>query len=515
MKPGRFAHQMLHRKISFISMLFVHLCSEAQSEYKKFYYENGVMSSEGLMRDGQPDGYWKTYYPDGGLKSEGNRKSFQLDSTWTFYRDDSTTERCINYLSGVKHGIEQVFDMGAKLKEQYTYAANVKNGEAKFYYPDGSLWKKLNYENNKEEGKAMEYAEDGRIITLLTYRNGFIYSEQQINRFNSEGKRTGVWQDLYANGQLKEEGPWTNGLRNGIFKFFDKKGDLDKMEKYDNGELVTADGDATEAIIDLRKEYDEEGNLKMTGSYSGGKKNGTFREYDKTGQEINGYYYQNDVLLGEGMVDSLGRRTGQWKLYHNTGEQRAIGKYENGKKEGKWTYYFTNGKTEQQGEYRLDAATGHWEWFFADGRQHRDEYYRKGREDGHAIEYDSTGMVINEGDYIDGNKNGVWKLTVNDHTEEGEYLDGERQGEWVWKYADGQKAFVGEYQAGIPVGKHKYYYANGMLKMKGEYQGGELQGKWEYYLDTGAIELVVDYEGGLATAINGQKIKLPETKEEN
>ncbi|MBL7883037.1 MAG: hypothetical protein JNL69_03140, partial [Bacteroidia bacterium] len=55
--------------------------------YNKFYYENGKLSSEGLMRDGKPDGYWKTYSPNGTLKSEGNRKNFQLDSTWKFYNE--------------------------------------------------------------------------------------------------------------------------------------------------------------------------------------------------------------------------------------------------------------------------------------------------------------------------------------------------------------------------------------------------------------------------------------------
>ena len=56
------------------------LSLSAQKEYKKFYFDNGVVSSEGTMVSGKPDGYWKTYYPDGGLKTEGNRREFKLDS---------------------------------------------------------------------------------------------------------------------------------------------------------------------------------------------------------------------------------------------------------------------------------------------------------------------------------------------------------------------------------------------------------------------------------------------------
>ena len=33
--------------------------------YNKFYYPNGQISSEGMMRNGKPDGYWITYYVTG------------------------------------------------------------------------------------------------------------------------------------------------------------------------------------------------------------------------------------------------------------------------------------------------------------------------------------------------------------------------------------------------------------------------------------------------------------------
>ena len=36
-----------------------------QENYKAFYYEDGKISSEGILRDGKPDGYWITYFPNG------------------------------------------------------------------------------------------------------------------------------------------------------------------------------------------------------------------------------------------------------------------------------------------------------------------------------------------------------------------------------------------------------------------------------------------------------------------
>ena len=236
----------------------------AQTEYKKFYFDNGVVSSEGTMVSGKPNGYWKTYYPDGGLKTEGNRREFKLDSVWKFYREDSTLERTINYREDLKFGKEQLFSKKGIIAEEYTNENNVRNGEARFYYPDGKLWKVLQFENNKEEGKATEYGDDGRIITKLTYKNGFIFTEERINRYNSEGRRTGIWQDLYENQVLKEEGPWTNGLRNGVFKF--KNGEFINYRKSLNGVRYTAYDDNWNVLLSAGKQRSEPKKFETAGT---------------------------------------------------------------------------------------------------------------------------------------------------------------------------------------------------------------------------------------------------------
>ncbi len=121
--------------------------------------------------------------------------------------------------------------------------------------------------------------------------------------------------------------------------------------------------------------------------------------------------------------------------------------------------------------------------------------------------------MINEGDYIDGLKDGEWFLTVNDHTEKGKYIEGERDGLWTWYYDNGEKSFEGAFQQGIPIEKHKYWYRNGNVKSKGAYEAGELSGTWSYYAESGILELELTYEAGMVTRINGQKIKLPQAKE--
>lgn len=496
-----------------ILALLVGTSAHSQGEFTRFYYENGVKSSEGWMRDGKPDGYWKTFYDDGGLKTEGNRKEFLLDSVWKFYRTDSTLERSITYRSDLKEGIEQIFDEKGQLTESYTWKNNIRDGEYLLMYPGGTqVWKRSTFVNNKEEGKAFEYEKDGRIITLLTYRNGFIYIADKINRYDAAGHKTGNWIEYWSEGRMKEEGNWTEGKRNGVFRFYKRTGDIDKIEEYANGVLVT--GTDGTMVLEIRKEYDDNGNLKMVGSYRDGQRQGTFREYGPGGEQLMSYFYESDIKTGEGLVDSLGMRQGPWKLFYGTGELRAEGGYINGKKDGPWIFYFRDGKKEQKGNYKEDLAAGQWNWYYSSGSLHRDEIYRKGREDGHAVEYDSLGMVICEGDYLDGLKTGKWILQVNDHTEEGEYADGERTGLWTYKYKDGQLAFEGEFLGGLPTGKHKYWWPNGVLKMKGDHEGGELNGVWQYFEESGTLSMELEYKMGDVVSVNGTRIKVPQ-KEEN
>jgi antitoxin component YwqK of YwqJK toxin-antitoxin module len=490
-----------------------HMELGAQTEYKKFFYENGQLSSEGTMESGKPNGYWITYYEDGIKKSEGNRKKFLLDSTWKFYRVDGVLERVISYREDLKNGLESVYDEKGKRLVQYTNENNIKQGEAKYFYDTGELWKSVQFVNNIEEGKAIEFARDGRVITYMTYRNGFLYSQEPVNRYNSEGNRTGVWKDNYPNTSLLfEEGNWSNGRKNGVFKIFNKKGNLEKMEKYIDGVLI--EGDAETALMDIRKEYYPDGSLKMIGGYRENAKHGSFREFDKDGNVINSYVYEAGQVTGEGMLDSAGMRNGPWKLFYSDGKLRAEGAYKNGKRQGPWTYYYKSGKVEQKGNYNEDLSGGEWKWYYQSGALHREETYRKGREDGHSIEYDSLGVVIIEGDFIDGRKNGIWTQEINDHFETGEYADGERTGIWIWKFDNGQKAFEGEFLGGVPVGKHRYWYSNGATRMKGEYQGGEMEGVWYYYDESAVLLLEMEYIAGEAVGINGRKIKLPKNPDD-
>ncbi len=476
-----------------------------ETDYKKFYYDSGVLSSEGRMINEIPVGIWKTYFETGQLKTQGERSHNKLEGEWYFYRENGNLERTISYINDQKSGLEQVYSSEGLLLVGYIYLEGEKNGIATYYYSDGSISKKINFEAGKENGKGIEYGTDGRIITFLTYNKGYLRAEEKVNRYNSRGERIAKWIEYWPNSErVKEEGNYSNGKRNGLFKIYNRKGHLDRIETYKNGVLVK---DADDQALDVKKKIGEDGKIKSIGSYSNGKKQGIFREYDENGEITSSAIYKNNLKIGEGIITGSGQYEGSWKLYYPTGELKAEGEYKAGNKDGKWKYYFISGEIEQRGNFKNNLASGEWTWYFKTGETKRLEYYRKGREDGESIEYDEAGRVINHGNYIDGLRTGNWFLTIGDYEEKGEFIDDEKNGKWKSFYVKTEKIyFEGEYSIGSPIKKHVYYYSDGMKKGEGKHQAGERNGDWKFYNVDGTIRLVIRYNNGIETRLDGEKI---------
>ena len=68
-----------------------------ENGYNKIYYPNGKISSEGLMRNGKPDGFWKTYYPSGIISLKETEQNHLLDSIWVFYNESGDTLQKVSY----------------------------------------------------------------------------------------------------------------------------------------------------------------------------------------------------------------------------------------------------------------------------------------------------------------------------------------------------------------------------------------------------------------------------------
>lgn len=474
-------------------------------DWTQFTFESGQISSEGCLVDGQPEGRWRTFHPDGGLASEGNRVEHVLEGMWRFYHEAGWIEHEVPYVEGRLHGTERFYASDGQLMEEKPWINGVLEGVATTYHPNGTAAKRVPFEGGIEQGLGWEYdVSDGRPIARLDYHNGYLRGVERINRYNQAGRKKGTWLVWNDRGVLIEEGPWTDGQRHGVFMFYDAKGELDRLERYEHG-VLQAD-DATTQLLDIRRAYHENGEVARVGGYGANGPEGVFRSYDEEGNLTGGEVYRSGVRVAEGITEENGLRAGDWKLYYDSGELFGEGAYAEGLRDGLWKFYNRDGTLAQEGRYRLGAYHGDWMWYYPNGDLHRRESYRNGEEDGLFQEWNAVGDLLLEGDYVDGERNGVWVTQVNDHREEGLYVDGERHQEWVHTFDNGQKQFQGRYEFGLPMGKHISWNRDGTRNWVAQYEGGVPHGDWTYYGENNRIVQVRTYEMGALQKVDGIKV---------
>ena len=495
-------------------VLFAQGTGEQNEGYQVFRYPNNAVSSEGVLKNGKPEGFWISYYVTGVKKSEGRYTNFMLDSVWVFYDQAGDTTEKINYLYGKKNGYNYKYkkdpSAGLYLWSRELYAGNVKEGNVYFYFPDGTIQQALFYKNGKREGLAREYDKDGNIITLFEYSNDFLISRQRINRTDNNRLKQGDWKEFYPGGGIKVEKTYRDDRLHGYYKEYDEKGRLSLTMLYDNGSIVKSRVE-DEPDIEITNRYDQAGRLIYSGYFRNEIPVGVHREYGSDGRVSNSFIYNdNGLLLSEGVVNEAGNRNGSWKDLYEDGSLKAEGQYIENRRTGVWRFYNRAGAVEQTGNFNNDRPDGIWKWYYPDGSLLREEEYFQGQRDGAFVEYSPEGEIIASGNYTDGEKNGEWQYKSGDNFEEGRYIIGLKDGTWRSYYPGEKNRFRGSYIQGNPDGQHLYYYENGKIREEQHYRTGIRVKTWKKYDEEGNLFLTITYRDDIEISINGVRINLPE-----
>ena len=472
--------------------------------YNIFYGEDSTIVSEGIMKNGKPDGYWKNYYSTGVLKSEGNRKDFLLDSLWKFYDEERELLLDINYKFGKKNGFRTTYQGDETIKENFI--DDVKQGNTLVYYPNSKIKFKTPFVNGLEEGIAREYHINGNIIQLISYKKGYITERERINRYDSDALAHGNWKWFNDDENVVLiEGSFKHGLKHGYFKEYDENGNLLSATKYVDGEKFKK---AEELLkLEIRTDYYPNGKVKVVATYTKeGIPEGVRREYNEKGDVEKSYIFRYGKLIGEGIFSDSGNKQGKWKEYYNDGKLQATGNYLDNLHDGIWKYYYKNGKLEEIGKYIAGVPDSTWLWYHNNGKILREEYFYNGLSDGLLTEYDKNENIITQGDYLEGKKEGHWIYIVGDTKDEGEYMEDMRNGLWKSYYTDGNLLFEGKFIDDNPNGEHIWYWDNGKIKQRGKYVMGRKNGDWKKYDVNGVLIIIISYSGGKEVKYDGINI---------
>jgi len=493
------------KRIFFLIILILQfskiICSQDTIGVTRFYHENGKISSEGIIRDGKPDGYWKTYNLKGKLVSEGNRVNFMLEGLWKFYNDEGKLTVEINYRNGLKNGVRKTYFENEVLIENFK--EDIKSGFTYYYSNSSKLLRITPFENGLEHGISKEFNSDSIIIEIVEYQRGMVVNRERINRKDKNGMKQGVWKIYWDNDKTKWEGVYFNDKKNGFFKTYSPEGNLLTIEKFINDELQK---DVPELRkLEVRTDYFPDGKIKTLASYNNGIAEGVRREYNRDGTIEQSYIFSKGKIIGIGIVDEKGLKQGKWTEFFENGSKKAEGTYKDNKKIGNWKFYYKNGQIEQEGKYNNKGnAEGEWKRYFENGNTLSYSEFQDGLEDGPFVEYNDTGAVVAKGEFIDGEETGVWYYNINGYRIQGSYISGKRDGVWKEHFPDGKLRFIGSYFDDNPNGKHTYNWDNGKIKEQGNYIVGKREGEWRK----------IDYEQTFVISTfyrNGKEVKFDRT----
>lgn len=191
-------------------------------------------------------------------------------------------------------------------------------------------------------------------------------SAQEINQFDSNKKRTGVWKKYYSNKRIRYIGEFKNGKEIGTFKFYD---------------ITTSD-----YPVATKRFYNDSDSVEVKHFFLDGKLNSLGMMYgkDRVGKWV--YYYKDGKILSEEFyVD--GKLSGNVKIFYKNGKLTENTEYKNGLKHGvskKYTdkevlieeltfvngkangiakYYEVNGSLKEKGVYEDGKRVGKWEFY--------------------------------------------------------------------------------------------------------------------------------------------------------
>lgn len=325
-------------------------------------YKSGERA-EFNFKDGKLDGLFELFYENGQLKEEKNYKEGKYNGLQEKYDENGKLEYKAYYKNDKIDGIEMQYVGEGILLKKSNYKDGKKDGLTEFY-ENGEISQRINYKNNTGyfiDGVFELINDAGTAVgRIVTYKDGkkdgleeVFYENGQLSRKSNykDGKKDGLFQLYYENGQLLRQTYYTEGEKDGLFESYHENGRLSAKILYKNGvfttQLIFTIGEIDirnvnfydlEPMIKLFLKDCEENNIKLSSDY---KITSTFETLDK-GKVALSYGIFNDKEIIIKVSPQEWRKASKPKrwyiLYHELGHDVLNLKHGQG---GKMMFNFT------------------------------------------------------------------------------------------------------------------------------------------------------------------------------
>ena len=383
----------------------------------------------------------------------------QKDGHWIeFFENNKLTGL---YENGKKEGEWRMFSNDDVLLKISTYKDNLLNGTSIEFFNNNSIKSSKEYKDGKLDGKTIEYFDENNILFEGNYKNGLLNGEAKEYFIHTDGsssysegyyvdsERQGLWKAYDKEGNLYSEQYYTDGKEDGIYKQYTKEGILKYTEEWEYGEqldAITYYSNGQAQLIEqwsdgnkngIAESYYENGNLKEILNYKDNKLDGEYLKFDEIGTIIEKKIYENDILMKDFLKENNEKLLKEVESINNSANEK-INQIDDFGKQGKW------------------------------------------------IELDEN-LYRCEGNYKDGKKEGLWQEEYGFVTFKGNYKDDKRDGEYIVTSTNKENQSIivetGQYSKGAYDGNIKIYDDYSNLKYEREYNNGVLNKETEFNRD--------------------------------
>lgn len=213
------------------------------------------------------------------------------------------------------------------------------------------------------------------ILFFLVY-SGTVFA-QPPNKTDENGKKQGYWEVEHSNGTTRYKGQFEHGVPTGKFKYYNEKGTIVTILVFTSNDSATATHfhtnskkAATGVYVNQLKEgfwrfYDKKGILASEQQYDKGVKNGPSKVFNLDGSISRESFYVNDI------------ENGYRKTYDNQGNVLTEGQIKDGQMDGVQIWY-RSGVINIKGAYKHAVQDGDWIFYDEKGNPYKTEHYELG-----------------------------------------------------------------------------------------------------------------------------------------
>ena len=440
-------------------------------------------------------------------REEMSKRKGTADGEYTFEIEDNRTILITRNIQGIKPETEitQYFNSEGKL---YMISSLTKVTEKGFY----GLYRRYDKNGNLS---IYTYAIDGKNTDSGYYSDGNLAYIQEVKIIKGKDSILhGKYIEYYKNGQIKVQGSYNEGKRDGEFKAFLRNGKSAGSVFYKDGKIIKST---------LVKAMKDNASFSLV----------TDINYNLNSHKIVTDEFPNQLLKQYFVFNKNGLLDGESREYYEEGDIKSVSPFKNNVADGIFISYYQNGNIKDKQNYKNGNEEGEGLFYYENGQLEEKYFMKNGKLDGEAINYFNDGKIrhkaiykddiileeeVHENNEIKKNifkneeivqqdiylKNKILKATIffleNEKTkiityhkngnkqEEVFSINGLLDGEAFIYYPSGKVENKSFFKDGKREGESLTYYENGKLKKKILYKNGMRNGFAIAYYENGIIE---------------------------